>query len=75
MVHLPGVRHVYLGKLPEELSGMPEEGTIVTLCGSGQRALIAASVLKNEGHNDVRNCFGSMAACAAVGCELEKGAS
>ncbi len=41
---------------------------ITTFCGSGQRAIIAASILKRTGFNAVEVCLGSMAACRALGC-------
>jgi hydroxyacylglutathione hydrolase len=64
-----------VGNLPDKLEDLPADGTLVTLCGSGRRALIAASLLRRHGRTDVQNCFGSMAACKAVGCELEEGSS
>jgi hydroxyacylglutathione hydrolase len=71
--HLPGAHHCFLGELPqhERLHELPVP--IVTFCGSGQRALVAASLLRRAGVHEVENCFGSMAACQAVGCPIEEG--
>jgi hydroxyacylglutathione hydrolase len=50
--HVPGARHVELGDLPSragELTGAP----IVVMCGHGERAMTAASLLERAGHADV----------------------
>jgi len=68
-----GARHVFLGHLPERLDHepLPRDYPIVTFCGSGHRAIIAASILLDRGYSDVLNSFGSMSACRAVGCPME----
>ncbi|MFG6158145.1 rhodanese-like domain-containing protein [Halomonas sp. 1390] len=68
--HLPEARHIYLGHLPDRLDELPKEVPIVTFCGSGKRAAVAASLLKRHGFDRVENCLGSMAACQAVGCQI-----
>jgi hydroxyacylglutathione hydrolase len=54
--HLPGARHVELGALPE--AALPP-GPVVTMCGHGERATTAASVLERTGHRDVAVLPGS----------------
>ncbi|MCB9733209.1 MAG: MBL fold metallo-hydrolase [Deltaproteobacteria bacterium] len=71
--HLRGATHVYLGELPARLASgppLPDDRPLVTLCGSGRRAIIAASLLLRHGHDDVVNSFGSMAACQSAGCPM-----
>jgi len=68
--HLPDAHNVYVGRLPEHINELDRDKKIVTFCGSGRRALIAASLLKSAGFEDVENCFGSMKACAVVGCPV-----
>ena len=68
--HLPGALHIYLGYLPKELEKIPRNKPIVTFCGSGRRAMIAASILKKAGFENVKNCFGSFAACEQLKCEI-----
>jgi hydroxyacylglutathione hydrolase len=46
---------------------------VTTFCGSGQRAIIAASILERHGFENVEVCLGSMAACQAIGCPIETG--
>jgi hydroxyacylglutathione hydrolase len=64
---------VYVGELPDNLDKVPKDKDTVTFCGSGQRAVIAATILKNAGYENVANCLGSMAACSAVGCPVIEG--
>jgi hydroxyacylglutathione hydrolase len=71
---LPGATHIYVGELPDSLDQVPVNTPIVTFCGSGQRAVIAATILKKEGYEKVENCLGSMAACSAIGCPVINGA-
>jgi glyoxylase-like metal-dependent hydrolase (beta-lactamase superfamily II)/rhodanese-related sulfurtransferase len=48
--HLPGARHVELGVV----AGTPvSPGPVVTMCGHGERAASAASVLERLGHRDL----------------------
>jgi hydroxyacylglutathione hydrolase len=68
---LPNATHVYVGEVPEKLDAVPRERPVTAFCGSGQRAIIAASILKQNGFEDVEVCLGSMAACKAIGCPIE----
>jgi hydroxyacylglutathione hydrolase len=71
--HLRGARHIYVGELPERLAEVPKDKLVTTFCGSGHRAIIAASILRRNGFERVENCLGSMAACRATACPLETG--
>jgi hydroxyacylglutathione hydrolase len=71
--HLPEAKHVFLGELPDRLDEIPRDQPVVTFCGSGRRAITAASILKRFGYPDVSDCFGSMAACAAIACQIVAG--
>jgi hydroxyacylglutathione hydrolase len=69
--HLEPAKHVYLGYLPEKADEITADGKkVVTFCGSGRRASIAASILRRSGVDNVANNLGSMAACQAIGCEI-----
>jgi hydroxyacylglutathione hydrolase len=68
---LPKSRHIYIGEVPARLDAI--DRSITTFCGSGQRAIIAASILKQNGFENVEVCLGSMAACSPIGCPMEKG--
>jgi hydroxyacylglutathione hydrolase len=68
--HLPHTQHVFVGELPQKLSTVAMDKPVITFCGSGQRAIIAASILKRNGFTRVENSLGSMAACAAAECPI-----
>lgn len=68
--HLPNAVHVYVGELPNRLDQIPKDRPITTFCGSGLRAIIAASILKQNGFDLVEDSLGSMAACKAIGCPI-----
>lgn len=73
--HLPGARNIHVGELPGRLGELPRDLPVVTFCGSGQRAAVAAALLTDKGFPDLAVCLGSMAACSAVGCPVEKEAA
>ena len=68
---LQGAVHISLGELPGRLDEIPGDRPITTFCGSGQRAIIAASILKRNGFAKVEDSLGSMMACSAIGCPTE----
>jgi len=70
---LPGTTAIYLGELPSNLQALPDSRPLTTFCGSGQRAIIAASVLRQNGIEEVEVCLGSMAACRNIGCPVLQG--
>jgi glyoxylase-like metal-dependent hydrolase (beta-lactamase superfamily II)/rhodanese-related sulfurtransferase len=46
---IPGSRHIVLGDLPQRMSELPRDRTVWTVCRSGHRAAIAASLLDRAG--------------------------
>lgn len=68
--HLEGATHIYVGELPERLDELDPHKEIITFCGSGQRALIAAGVLERAGFEKVTVNWGSMGACQTLGCKM-----
>lgn len=50
--HLPGAAHVELGRLAQGDAEVPTE-PLVAMCGHGERAATAASLLEAHGHDDV----------------------
>ncbi|MFF3227178.1 rhodanese-like domain-containing protein [Nocardia suismassiliense] len=51
--HVPGARNIELGALAQSLIELPD-GPVVVMCGHGERAMSAASILEAAGHNDIR---------------------
>ncbi len=50
--HLPGASHVELGALSANMPTLPA-GPVVVMCGHGERAMTAASLLAQHGRRDV----------------------
>jgi len=50
--HVPGARHVELGTLAERAAHLPPRPTVV-MCGHGERAMGAASLLARAGRSEV----------------------
>ena len=50
--HLPGAMHIELGDVPQRVAEVPDEPTLV-MCGHGERAMGAASLLAGTGHHDL----------------------
>lgn len=70
---LAGATHIFLGELQNRLGELDRNKPVVTFCGSGKRAIIAASILKCHGFKLVEDSLGSMEACRNVGCKIEVG--
>jgi len=69
--HLPGVVHIPLGLLPDQLDQLPPPGPIVLQCQTGSRSAIAASLLAARGRTDVFNLEGGFAAWQQAGYRVE----
>lgn len=50
--HLPGAVHIELGDIPLRANDIDDEPTVV-MCGHGERAMGAASILEAAGHHDL----------------------
>jgi hydroxyacylglutathione hydrolase len=50
--HLPGAAHVELGDIADRAGELPREPMVV-MCGHGERAMGAASLLEQAGHRDL----------------------
>jgi hydroxyacylglutathione hydrolase len=64
--HIEGAHHIPLGNLPAQIPALLQkihgDQPIVTVCGSGYRSSIAASLLQQHGFENVRSMNGGMAA-------------
>ena len=71
--HLPGAMHVELGDIAHRAAEVPDEPTVV-MCGHGERAMGAASLLEAAGHHDLVVLDGGPQDwAAATGHHLETG--
>ena len=51
--HVPGSTHIGAGELPAMLDRLPRDRPIATICASGYRSSVAASMLRAAGFEDV----------------------
>lgn len=63
---VPYAIHLYVGELPVQLDRVPKTSALTVMCGSGQRATVAASVLRRAGFDRVDVFLGSMKAWQAT---------
>jgi len=68
--HLSGAQHIFLGELPHRMQEIGSGRPVTAFCGSGKRAVIAASILRQQGIKEVENCPGSIQACLRSLCEI-----
>lgn len=59
---ISGAYPAYLGKLPHKMGGLRSDQPVVTVCGSGTRAVVAASLLRRQGFENVAVLWGGMQA-------------
>lgn len=65
---IEGARHIPLPQLPKRLGEVPHDRAVATICGSGYRSSIAASLLQREGAQQVSNVMGGMGAWLEAPC-------
>ncbi|MGH2406940.1 MAG: MBL fold metallo-hydrolase [Candidatus Limnocylindrales bacterium] len=72
--HVPGSLHLMAGDLPQRLAELPRDREIVTICASGFRSSIAASLLQRAGFDHVTSVSGGVPGWQAAGYPVEMGA-
>ncbi|MFL5757215.1 MAG: rhodanese-like domain-containing protein [Chloroflexota bacterium] len=71
--HVPGAVHIAGGDLAARLAELPHDRPIVTMCASGYRASVAASVLGRGGFRNVTWVADGVPAWQAAGLPVERG--
>jgi hydroxyacylglutathione hydrolase len=71
---LPGAVHLTAGSLADRLAELPRDRPIATICASGYRASVAASLLRAAGFEDVVSVAQGVPAWDAAGYPTEHGA-
>lgn len=69
--HIKEAHHIELARVIEQMDQIPKEAFIPVICGSGYRASVIASLLKNHGFN-AANVKGGMVAWKKAMLPLEK---
>lgn len=70
--YIEGAHHIYLGHLKEQLEEIPRDKDVVVYCDSGNKSTIAASIIKQNGYEDVATVLGSMKAWKTAGYPVVK---
>jgi hydroxyacylglutathione hydrolase len=70
--HIEGALHITGAELPNRINEVPKDRPIATICGSGYRSSVSASLLLKHGHPDVTNVLGGMSAWKAAGLPVAK---
>jgi len=71
--HVPCSIHITAGSLPDRLASLPHDRPIVTICASGMRASVAASILRSAGFEDVSWVASGVPAWRAAGHPVVRG--
>jgi len=67
--HIPNAVHITGAEITRRADEIPKDKPVATICGSGFRSSVAASVLRARGHRDVVNVLGGMTGWEAEGLE------
>ncbi len=73
--HVPGAVHAGAGDLPGRLAELPRDRPLATICASGYRASVAASLLRQAGFANVSWVGDGVPAWEARGHEVERGSA
>ena len=68
---IPDAHHIHLTQLPSHLDEVPTDHHITIFCGSGRRAVVAASLLHREGRQDLAVVLGGLSGWNSATCPLE----
>lgn len=69
--HIPGTTLIPLGQLPQRLSEVPKDKTVVVVCRTGHRSAQARDILKQAGYTNVISMAGGVTDWQAQGFPLE----
>ena len=70
--HIPGATLIPLGQVPDRLSEIPKDKTVVAVCRSGNRSGQATNFLRQQGFENVHNMQGGMNAWSQTGFDIEQ---
>lgn len=70
--HIPGAVNIYVGELEGQLSGIPSDRPIISVCSSGYRSGLGASILTRRGLDRVYNLVGGTTAWKEKGYPLKQ---
>ena len=71
--HIPGAVNIYIGELEKRLDEVPSDRPVVSVCSTGNRAGLGASILARGGFKKVYNLIGGMTAWKEKGYSTKRG--
>lgn len=71
--HIPGAVNIYVGELENRLAEVPSDRSVVSVCSTGNRAGLGASILVRGGFKKVYNLIGGMTAWKVKGYSTGRG--
>src|SRR5207249_11827759 len=71
--HIPGALHLGAGELTDHLAELPRDRPLATMCASGYRSSVAASLLRQAGFTDVSWVAGGVPTWEAAGLPVDIG--
>lgn len=70
--HIPGINLIPMGEVPNRLSEIPKDKTVIVSCQSGRRSSQIASFLREQGYSHVHDLQGGFGAWTAAGLPVEQ---
>jgi hydroxyacylglutathione hydrolase len=68
---LKHANHIPLTNILENLDQIPKDKPVIPLCRSGNRSMLAASILQQKGWNDLKLLTGGLAAWRLNQCDFD----
>jgi len=69
---ITGAHHIHITQLPNQMSDVPKDIPVYIFCGSGLRSMIAASLLKRNGWDQLSVILGGFAGWNSITCPIQK---
>lgn len=70
--HIPGITHIPMEDVPNRLSEIPTDKTVILTCRSGNRSGQVTNLLRDNGYDNVHNMAGGIVAWQEAGYEVEQ---
>jgi phage shock protein E len=70
--HIPGVTLIPMGEVPQRLSEIPADKTVVVTCRTGNRSSQVTDYLRQQGFDNVHNMSGGIVDWEAAGYATER---
>ncbi len=68
---IPGALHIHITQLLSRIAEVPADKEVYIFCGSGLRSMIAASLLKRKGWDNVAVILGGFAGWNSTACPIQ----